>query len=56
MAATTAEAMSTSAIGGLPATRAALTGGGAASTTPSTQSAPLAPAGVSPSEHEAHHR
>jgi hypothetical protein len=34
----------------------ALTDSGGGSTTPATKSVPSAPAGVSPSEHEAHHR
>jgi hypothetical protein len=34
----------------------ALTDSGGGSTTPATQSVPSAPRGVSPSEHEAHHR
>ena len=34
----------------------ALTDSGGGSTTPTTKSVPPAPAGVSPSEHEAHHR
>ena len=34
----------------------AVTDSGGGSTTPATKSVPSAPPGVSPSEHEAHHR
>jgi hypothetical protein len=34
----------------------AVTESGGGSTTPTTNSVPSAPAGVSPAEHEAHHR